>query len=102
MKNRVTHVLLRIALLVCVLLGQSSWMVCAARLGTISFLFLAHDIEIPGEPGDQGRPARGGPALVPSLLGAFVIFPWKLTLRLSPLFLLPGELVVHLGVKAAW
>lgn len=94
--------LLRIALLLCVLLGQPSWMVCAARLGTISFLYLARDTEIPGEPRDQGRPARGGPALVPSLLGAFVIFPWKLTLRLSPLFLLPGELVVHLGVKVAW
>ena len=38
--------LLSIALLFYVSLGQSSWMVCAVRVGTISFLFLALDIEI--------------------------------------------------------
>ena len=99
MKRRMNHTLLSIALLLYVSLGQSSWMVCAVRVGTISFLFLAHDIEIQGEPGDQGRQAHGDPALVPLLLRVFVIFPWKLKVRLSPLILLPDELVVHLGVK---
>ena len=61
MKRRMNHTLLSIALLLYVSLGQSSWMVCAVRVGTISFLFLAHDIEIQGEPGDQGRQAHGDP-----------------------------------------
>ena len=94
--------LLSIALLSYVSLGQSSWMVCAVRVGTVSFLFLAHDIEIQGEPGDQGRPAHGDAAWAPLLLGVFAIFPWRLKLRLSALFLLPGEVMVHLGVKVAW
>lgn len=102
MKKRMNHMLLSITLLLYVSLGQSSWMVCAVRVGTVSFLFLAHDIEIQGEPGDQGRPAHGDAALAPLLLGVFVIFPWRLKLSLSALFLLPGKVVVCLGVKVAW
>lgn len=89
--------LLSITLLLYVSLGQSSWMVCAVRVGTVSFLFLARDIEIQGEPGDQGRPAHGDAALAPLLLGVFAIFPWRLKLSLSDLFLLPGKVVVRLG-----
>ena len=83
----VNRMLLSITLLLYVSSGHPSWMVCAVRVGTISFLFLAHDIEIQGEPGDQGGQVRGNPTLVPLLLEVFLMclsLPWSQTVASHP------------------